>query len=61
MNTESGWRMWPECNGGGYGGNWDGSEPFDTGDEFEIIDELPLTAIIWEWQASIVCQIKAKN
>lgn len=51
MNTESGWRIWPECKGGGYGGNCDGSEPFETGDVLEIIDEVPLTAILSKRQA----------
>lgn len=51
VNTDNGCKTCPERNGGGYGGNCDGSGPLDTEEGGEIIDVLPLTAIACERQA----------
>lgn len=52
VNTDNGCKTCPERNGGGYGGNWDVSCPFETEDGGEIIDVLPLFAIACERQTS---------
>lgn len=38
VNTDNGCKTCPERNGGGYGGNFDGSGPLDTEEGGEIIE-----------------------
>lgn len=57
-NTDNGWRIWSDRNGGGYGGSWDGSGPLEIDDGDEIIEGLPLAAITSErsaWKIYDIC------